>query len=52
MRSCNGTLSLVGKVVRAIDLGNRARISYSDIVSGQRLTSVMVIGLPVLYVKF
>jgi len=33
-------------------LGNRAVVSYSSIADGQRLTSVMVIGLPAAYVEF
>jgi len=32
-------------------LGNRAGVSYYSIANGQRLTSVMVIGLPAAYVE-
>jgi len=49
--SCCGTLPIVGEVVRAIDLGNRAGISHSDIVGSWRLNSIMVIGLPAPYIE-
>jgi len=49
--SCSCTLPLMGEVVRALELGNMAGISRSDIVSGGRLTFVMAVSLPALYVE-
>jgi len=37
---------------RMMGLGNRARVSYSNNADGQRLASIMVIGLPAAYVEF
>jgi len=51
-RFCNFALPLGWVGGRAIQLGSRAGVAYSDIVDSQRLTSAMVIGLPAAYIEF
>jgi len=45
-------LLLMWGIGRAIGLGNGAGVMYSAIADGQRLASVMVIGLLAVYVEF
>jgi len=50
---CNFTPPLGLSWGRAMGLRNRAGVSYSSIANGQRLTSIMVIGLLLaVYIEF